>query len=109
MVPGFARDIFVYNSHLIGRIGHELQQLYFDFDVPKAVGTTCYPESPSLVMEAQGRVFKPALQARPAWQGLLAGEAVVFDLVVEGGRPQARNAGWPRGMVRNLWMANGAC
>ena len=24
-------------------------------------------------------------------QGLLAGEAVVFDLVVEGGRPQARN------------------
>lgn len=43
MVPEFPRDVFVYNSHLIGRIG------------------------------------------------LLAGEAVVFDLVVEGGRPQARN------------------
>eukprot|EP00931_Biecheleriopsis_adriatica_P107378 TRINITY_DN8171_c0_g4_i1.p1 TRINITY_DN8171_c0_g4~~TRINITY_DN8171_c0_g4_i1.p1 ORF type:complete len:953 (-),score=253.71 TRINITY_DN8171_c0_g4_i1:78-2936(-) len=42
-VPGFGRDIFVYNSHLIGRIG------------------------------------------------LLAGETVHFDLVVEGGRPQARN------------------
>ena len=25
-------------------------------------------------------------------RGLLAGEAVSFDLVVEGGRPQARNA-----------------
>ncbi|CAE7252059.1 Txndc9 [Symbiodinium pilosum] len=43
-VPDFPRDIFVYNSHLIGRIG------------------------------------------------LLAGETVSFDLVVEGGRPQARNA-----------------
>ena len=44
MVPEFPRDVFVYNSHLIGRIG------------------------------------------------LLPGESVVFDLVVEGGRPQARNA-----------------
>jgi len=51
MVPGFARDIFVYNSHLIGRIG------------------------------------------------LLAGEAVVFDLVVEGGRPQARNVKVTEGEV----------
>ncbi|CAE7661330.1 CSP4 [Symbiodinium sp. CCMP2592] len=42
-VPDFGRDIFVYNSHLIGRIG------------------------------------------------LLAGETVSFDLIVEGGRPQARN------------------
>ena len=29
--------------------------------------------------------------ALPQLPGLLAGEAVVFDLVVEGGRPQARN------------------
>ncbi|CAK9059292.1 unnamed protein product [Durusdinium trenchii] len=43
MVPEFPRDVFVYNSHLIGRIG------------------------------------------------LLPGEPVLFDLVVEGGRPQARN------------------
>lgn len=41
-MPGFQRDIFVYNSHLVGRIG------------------------------------------------LMAGEAVEFELIMDGGRPQAR-------------------